>query len=275
MTDADALFAKMAVFLRRRRDLTKDDEARAFADEHLGGNERLLGIAQLEIYREQFWLRHTGSLVEDFPGVGGVIGVASWNRLVEEYLVTFRPESYSLRNLGDRFPAFVGERDWLEERRLASDMARLEWAHVEVFDAEDAPPLAPNRLAAVPDDAWEGARLLLDPGLRVLAFDYPVVPLRRALLRARDAGSSEPLPLPERAPCHLAVHRRERLIHHDALEPLAFALLERVAGGAPLGTACERAAEASGITVDEIGTRVEGWFSEWARLGYIVDVETG
>jgi hypothetical protein len=272
MTDAAELQRKMADFLRRRRDLGKDDEARAFALAHLGDNARLSGVEMLEIYREQFWLRHTGSLVEDFPGVGGIVGSEDWNRLVVEYLLAHRPETYTLRDLGAKLPSFIATRSFLENAALVADMARLEWAHVEVFDADDTPALDPKKLAAVPEDAWEGARLVPDPGLRLLRFEYPVIPLRKRLLAAEDG--EEPIPLPEPEQSHWAVHRRERGIFHDALEQSAFSLLDRLVRGRPLGKACEEASRELGLSVEELGGKLEGWFAEWARLGYVVDVVT-
>ena len=71
MTSEAELQATSAKLLLRRRDLTKDDEAIAFAKEHIAGNARVSPVEQLETYREQYWWRHTGSLVEDFQGVGG------------------------------------------------------------------------------------------------------------------------------------------------------------------------------------------------------------
>jgi hypothetical protein len=270
MSGAAELQQRMAELLRRRKNLGKDEEACGFSEAHIGGNDRLSPVQQLEIYREQFWLRHTGSLVEDFPGLGGVIGQAAWERLVEEYLTLHAPQSFTLRDLGDRLPAFVESRTWLEERELATDMARLEWAHVEVFDADDAKKLDPAKLAAVPEAAWEGARLVPDPGLRLLAPSYPVVSLRRALLAARETNAD--VPLPEREPSFIAVHRREHRIHHDRLEPDEHALFVRIAAAAPLGKACESTAEALGTPVQALGERLEGWFASWARLGYVVDV---
>jgi hypothetical protein len=265
----------MADFLRRRRDLGKDDEARAFALAHLGDNARLSGIEMLEIYREQFWLRHTASLVEDFPGVGGIIGSEDWNRLAVEYLVAHRPETFTLRDLGSRLPGFIATRTWLEHAPLVADMARLEWAHVEVFDAEDVAPLDPKKLAAMPEDAWEGARLVPDPALRLLRLEYPVIPLRRRLLTAEHDHEHAELTLPERASSQWAVHRRERGLFHDALDLPAYSLLERLARGRPLGAACEEASQALGLSVEALGEKLEGWFAEWARLGYVVDVVSG
>src|SRR5204862_1087507 len=97
----------MAVLLRRGRALTRDAGVVEAARLHIRGNDRLSPVEQLEIYREQFWLRHTASLLEDFPGLSGILGQADWERLVEAYLAETSLSSHSLRELGEALPAFV------------------------------------------------------------------------------------------------------------------------------------------------------------------------
>lgn len=272
MTTAASLQQRIAGFLRHTRDLARDDEARRFADEHLTGNDRLSPVEQLEIYREQFFLRHTDSLVDDFPGLGGILGQAAWDALVWAYLATVVPTSYDLGELGEGLPAFIRARAGLEHRELLVDMATLEWHHVVVFSAPDHPRLDPAKLASVPEGAWESARLVTDPALRLLRVRYPVGALRRRLIAARDAQDSEPVTLPaEEASC-LAIHRRDHLIQHDVLEPSAFELLNAIASGEPLGRACETAASRAGVALETLGQRLEGWFGVWAARGYVVDV---
>ena len=68
----------MAELLRRRRALPRDAEVAERARLLIRGNDRLSPVEQLEIYREQFWLRHTASLLEDFPGLSGILGQEAW-----------------------------------------------------------------------------------------------------------------------------------------------------------------------------------------------------
>jgi hypothetical protein len=264
----------LAGFLRRRRELAHDEEARIFAASELGENARLAPVEQLEIYREQFYLRHTASLVEDFPGVGGILGQEAWDRLVWDYLTNVAPTSYDLGDLGAGFAEFAATRDSLEPRDLVVDMARLEYAHIEVFDAPDAPPLDPAKLGAVPEDAWERARLVPDPGLRLLELRYPVLELRRAILAQDEHSDDGALELPAPKHGYFAIHRRKLAIFHDELEPDAFALLTRIVHGEPLGTACEGAARDLGVAVEALGAKLERWFSEWSARGYVVDVSS-
>jgi len=272
MTSAAALQHPFAAFLRHTRDLATNEAARRFAEEHLSGNERLSPVEQLEIYREQFFLRHTDSLVEDFPGLGGILGQTAWDELVWAYLATVPPTSHDLNELGAGLPRFIEAREGLEHRDLLVDMATLEYHHVVVFSAPDHARLDPAKLAGVPEDAWETARLVTDPALRLQRVRYPVEALRRRLIEARDEPDSPAVPLPTPAPSCLAIHRREHFIRHDVLEPLAYELLAAIASGEALGKACETAASRTGVALEELGSRLEAWFGGWAARGYVVDV---
>jgi hypothetical protein len=271
MTELSKLQGFVAELLRRRGALPKDAELSRLVAQHVSGNDRLSPIEQLEIYREQFWLRHTSALVEDFPGLGGILGQEDWQRLVEGYLLERAPTSFSLRDLGEGLPAFVERSTWLPERRLCTDMARLEWAYVEVFDAPDAGKLEPDRLAALPLDAWETARCVLSPALRLLPVRYPVADLRRALKRSTENG--EAVPLPAEMPQNLVIYRGTNLrIFDKEVGDAAFGLLHALAEGEPLLTACERAAAVAAARSETIESELQGWFASFGELGFIVDV---
>src|SRR6185436_876216 len=111
----------------------------------------------------------------------------------------------SLRDLGDRLPGFVERSEWLPHRELCTDMSRLEWAFIEAFDAPNAAPLDPKKLAAIPADAWPNARFVLDPALRLLRVRCPVGAIRGEL---REKKVHVPIPAP--AAQKLVVYRAQR-----------------------------------------------------------------
>ena len=268
MTSLGETQAWMAEMLRRRRALTDDPEAVRTAPTFAAGNERLLPVEQVEIYREQFWLRHTSSLVEDFEGLGAVAGQANWERLIERYLEAHPPLSFSLRDLGDRLPAFVEAATWLPHHELCVDMARVEWAYVEAFDAPDAEPLDPGRLAAVPEAAWETAVLKLSPALRLLRVRYPVAALRKAIRTQPGAVA-----IPEREPQNLVVYRgATRNLYHQVLSNGPFSLLEALAAGTPLVEACQQAMRNVPEEARDIEASLGAWFKAWAENAWIVAV---
>lgn len=267
MNDLDEIQAFFSTQLRSRRALPRDptvsEQARALVKTH----GTLSPVERLEIYREQFWLRHTSSLVEDYPGVSGILGQATWQALVEGYLDACPPNSYTLRDLGLRFPAYIASQTQLESHRLCLDMACLELAYLEIFDAADEPPVSPEALAAVPEEAWETARVVFQPALRVLHLAYPVAALRRALLEDHD---EVPLPAPEAQ--HSLVFRRDLQLFHEPLAPAEHALLEALLAGTPLVPACQAAIARVPTAEVAIAENVATWFQGWAARGFVTAI---
>jgi hypothetical protein len=267
MTDLAELQRELVEALRQGRSLASDPKWAGFAATHVAGNERLSPVEQLEIYREQFWLRHTSSLVEDFPGLGGILGQAAWEKLAEQYLREVVPDSYTLRDLGSQLPRVIAQAAWLPHQALCLDMARLELAYIEVFDAADSAPLAPERLTVLAEDDLLRAKLAIAPSVRLLSLDYPVADLRRAL----RAEGDEAVAIPEPAPQHLVVYRRDLGLWDMPVSRAAFALLAGLARGMPLGAAAESAANTPEAEA-ELGAKIGDWFREWTTKGLIHDV---
>jgi hypothetical protein len=261
---------QLAGMLTRRRALDRDGEAVAFANLHLSGSEELSPVEQLEIYREQFWLRHTHALLEDFPGVAAILGQSAWESLSERYLCAHLPESFTLRNLGEKLPEFVATDRSLPHHTLVLDMARLEWAYVELFDAADPAPLGVNELSRFGEEALGAARLLLSPGVRLLRLSYPVVELRKRILLA---GSDEDVALPAPESCSLVVYRADLAILHERLEPEPFTLLDALSRGEALLAACESACAPGPEATARVAACVGEWLARWVQLKWIVGIE--
>jgi hypothetical protein len=268
--------------LQAQRALPSDAGIRTEAADRLTGNERLEPVEQLEIYREQFWLRHTASLVEDFPGVGGILGQSDWERLVESYLQAFTPSSWTLRELGRHFPGHVARSAQLPQGRLphgqlCSDMARLEWTFIELFDAADCPPLDLAKLATLPPDVLETGHIVLSPALRLLEVNYPVADLRMQLLGSRRNGHEGPgVEIPDPVAQQLVLYRaNDRRLYHRPVNPEAFALLSALERRLSLEAACEHALQAWPEHAERLQQNVAGWFQAWAQRGWIVDVVPG
>ena len=171
-----------------------------------------------------------------------------------------------MRDLGRYLPEHVEQVTFLEHHELCVDMARLEWLYIELFDAPDVAPLDPEKLAAIPGEAWERAQISLNPALALLEVRFPVAELRTKLREA-----TEPVPIPDPARQQLVLYRRERNLYHLAVDAAAFALLGELRQGTPLVTACERTVAQSG-DVGSLEENLFTWFRQWGELGWIVDV---
>ena len=232
---------------------------------YIAGSSRLSPTAQLEIYREQFWLRHVGALEEDFATLHHLLGHEAFHELAERYLAAHPPVDFSLRDLGAKLPGFVATHPEYSVDALVVDCARLEWGFVDAFDAADAPPLDPAAIAGIAEDAWPAARLSFHPSMQAVSLAHPAHEYRAAV----RAGTAPIRPDPR--PTYVVVYRGPTMLQYVTVEPLAFELLLRLAGGEPLGAACEELAGSR--AAHELETKVGEWFQAWTRYGWVSAVD--
>jgi hypothetical protein len=263
--------AIMRDVLRREVPLTEDPEQQAIAESLVRGNERLSSTEQLNIYREQFFLRHVDSLVDDFPGVIELVGEDTFDLLARAYLRKHPPDSFSLRDLSIQFPGFLRTQTQLEHVGLAADMADFEWALLETFDAGSLPALDPAILSSLGEDDWDRAILTLDPSLKLLHLRYPVHELRPRLIDDEEVDTPE---LPESSgDVYLAVYRHVLRITWYPLERQAWQTLQQIQAGKPLSEALDVVAEQlCEEEVQAMTEKVGTWFSTWVQLGWLRDV---
>lgn len=267
----------MALLLRHGRSLRKSEEMGVACARHFSGNDRLSPSEQVDIYRQQFWLRHTSTLIEDFPGLSGLLGQKAWENFVEGYLMTRGYDVFALKNLGQGLAehlASLGEEFFSEfgvERQLLFEMAELEWAYLKAFDLGDDAPLSAEKLAQIPPTAWAGARFVLSPTVSLLRFQYPVADLRRKIRLTPDAVLG---PSAEKAPHNLIVYRRERTLWDKRVSSAAFLLLLEFSKGTALVPACEAVIQRDPDAEKVLEEQLMEWFTLWGRLGWIVDVVT-
>ncbi len=219
------------------------------------GNSRISPLAQIEIYRDQFWWRHIGCLADDYPTLRALVGPAAFDELCARYLKAYPTQGFLLRDLGKDLAAFLET----ESDRLLVDVARVEWAFVDAFDAADLPKLDPQSIDGVSEDLWPHARITLHPSIVLLDLQFPADDVRVA------QRTGKPVTRPEPAPRCIAVYRRDLLLYAEPLERSAFSVLCAIAAQNTLSEACASAGDAE----EKIGA----WFSRWASLGWISRVD--
>jgi hypothetical protein len=246
-------------------------------------NDRLTSFERLEIYNRQYWFRLYSAFEEDFPGLQAILGRPRFDALMRAYLTDCPSESFTLRNLGSRLEAWLGEHSEHlgPHPKLAMDMVRLEWAHIEVFDSEDRPRLSAEKLAGI----GESSTLRLQPHLRVLALSYPVDDLllevrtengsaassannanvARKRRRVRHVASLKPKPL------HLAIHRHQNTVWYKELSAEEFALLKALMASRTLGEAIEAALKDSALPEEQRPAFLQGAFASWSMLGWFTN----
>lgn len=245
-------------------------------------NDRLDSFARLQIYNQQYWWRLLGNFGEDFPGLRAVIGQRKFDRLATAYLESCPSMSWSLRDLGEKLEGFIAEHPEYvaPHEKLAGEMVRVEWARTVAFDGEERPRLDPARLAKI---APEKLRIGLQPYISLIEMWHPIDDLLGKLKEAKiETGSvsnavaatrarryKRLLARPQKQPLYLAVHRHDLSVYYKRLEPAAFRLLTGLRDGETLDAACANALAGSKELPEQSAAKVQAWFSNWMRLGWL------
>jgi len=224
---------------------------------------------RLAIYHDMYILRMEEALQSDYPALQHLLGDAGFRALVTGYVRAHPSRSYSLNFLGRHLPDYVRRAPGLRRRAFCHDLARLEQAVAEVFDAPEEAPLRADAVAAVPAEAWAGARLRPIAAFRLLAFAYPV---NAYLQSVRDEEHAHPATT--RRPSWVAVSRRGYTVWRQDLTREGYGLLRRIVGGETVGDAVAAALrDRRGRGTGE--SELFDWFRGWVGAGIFRDVETG
>lgn len=236
---------------------------------HLGPLERLA------IYHAMYPLRMEEALATDYPALKHFLGEREFFALARGYAQAFPSRSFTLNPFGRRLPEYLvtaparaGHRRAAGVRRRAfcRELARLELALTEVFDAPEVPALSEEAIAGVPAEAWENARLTPVAAFRLLALRYPA----SAYL---DSVSDEAHghPAVRRQDGWVVVYRRDYAVYRQDLGRAAHDVLADLAAGATVGRAVAAALKRRGAARARADDFFR-WFRQWTAAGFFAQV---
>jgi hypothetical protein len=224
------------------------------------------GGSLLRIYRHAYRARLIAALRDNFGTLPRAMGDEAFDALAAAYVDQHSSRNPSIRWFGDRLAEFMREHEALVPHPAFIDLARMEWALREAFDAADAPLLSRETLAALPADAWPTLQLRVHPTVQMLQMDWAVEPAWKAL--QNEADDEPALPEPQALPHRLLVWRPVLDTRwRSATSALEAALLDALRGGGTFAALCERAASAVGD--DAAAPQVVGFLQQWVAEGLL------
>lgn len=186
---------------------------------------------RVNIYAQMYFARLLDALYEDFPRVAAFLGCERFRDLVRAYLKEHSSTYPSLRHLGRYFADFLDTQpEMLEALPFLSDLARLEWTRLEVFDAPDAEPLQLQHLQHLPPEDWPALRFHLIPACHLLHSVWPVHEIWAA-------GEGEIWSAQVR-PTVVRIWRQEFAVYHTSMDAVEQQALVRVRQGEPFAAIC-------------------------------------
>jgi len=226
---------------------------------------------RLAVYANAYFVRIHDCLRDDFGALARAIGPGAFHDLVKTYLMAHPPSQPSLRHAGKDLAAFLETEPFaaIFGRRCAyaADLARLEWAMTDAFDARDAEVLPREALARVPPEAWAELRFRTIPALEVVSLAWPVHIVRERF--DQDGGKETwdtPPPL-EPAQTHVRVWRRDERVYYSAIPGLEAETLKTVQRGETFGVVCELVAQ--GLGENAAATHAVDLLEAWVSGGLL------
>lgn len=220
-------------------------------------------VLRLDVYRHAYYIRLEEALAHDFPALRTAVGDQACGRLMATYLQAHPSTSPTLRDLGCALPC------WLRGQGMPAhaDLALVEWAVLDAFDAADALPLDPEILAQIPPERWGDLRVHLHPSvtLRELSSNAAV------FWQEVRAGTSPP-PLAEAKRNWLAIARGRDGPCLTSLSEAQHAVLSRLERGEAVAAVCQGVVDV--IAADAVPDCVAQTIARAVASGWICAMTT-
>lgn len=217
-----------------RTALLGGEPAGALADLVAGG---LPIDSRLAIYRHHVATSLSELLESVYPVVCRLVDRRFFGYAADAFISACPPAGPCLFEYGAGFPDFLVRLEPCRTLAWLPDVARLEWAMHRAWFADDATPLDPRLLAAIPADERAEARVRLDPSVTLLTSPFAV----DDIWRANQPGAPEILVSADAGPVHLEIRRHGDEVFVRRLHAPAWAFRSALRAGSTLAEAGERA----------------------------------
>ena len=211
------------------------------------GDDRLSAEDRVDIYANMYFYRILDALKEDFPATLAVLGDDNFHNLITGYLLEYPPTEPSISYCGRHLATYLRRHPLREDAPFVADLAKLERAIVEVFQGPDAPALESDSLRAVTPEEWPAIKLRIHPSAQILALDWRVSELLRAVEEQR------PWKRADQSAVEVLVWRRDARVFYRDLERVEADALEAASRSATFAEICDVVAADAG-SEDPIAT---------------------
>jgi hypothetical protein len=210
---------------------------------------------RLAVYSNAYRIRLAEALAANMPHLRELLGPEEFAAVAGRYIDEHPSQFASIRWFGDRLAQQL-ERSHAAQPWIA-ELARWEWALAASFDAEDAPTVGIEALAAVAPDDWGELHMTFHPSVQQLELQTNAQALFKALSEEQPAPA--PAMLDRSQPWLLwRQDLKTRYRSLDAAESAAFAVMRN---GGTFGDMCEALCEWH--DADEVPLAAAGMLKRW------------
>ncbi len=238
------------------------DDVSDIAD-HIQSTDAYSHPTRLNVYRFGYAARLRDVLAADYAILYQLIGHDAFEVIANHYIAAHPSQHPSLRFAGKDFANYIQQEPLVQQSPILAELARLEWAFVDAFDAEDSPAIAPEVIHTIPAENWPDVHFEFHPSVIFLPLSWNAVDLWTSIKEEGRTIPFEQLP----APAACIVWRQDLAVQYRLLSPSETAFFVQAQQGATFATLCETLLE--WYTPEETVNQAAQFIMQWVHAGLI------
>ena len=223
----------------------------------------------LGVYANAYAGRLIDVLKTNFEKVATLLGQAEMDRLGRDYVRAYPSPFRNARWFGSHWPEFLAGALPPPQARLLSDLATLERALNDVFDAADATPLQIADLAVLTPADWPGVVFSPLTATRRITLSSNAA----AVWRALNAGTATPRAELCHEPQRILTYRHDGNAHFRELGYEEGMMWDEMTKGLSFSSLCEMVSMQGGE--DGAAARAAGYLPSWITAQMLAGPEEG
>lgn len=216
---------------------------------------------RLSVYAEGYFLRIVEVIEADFPLTHKILGHEKFLELICDYLKVYPSSTPNISEVSSKLSLFVKTHHFQKNKPYLSDAVSLEWNLIESFYANSMPDFNLLTLSGISEEQWENAKIVCDPSLRILSYDWPIDILWHNHTKDNFNLFEQKL---KRKNIYLSVFRSVT-VSVEEITRTEYKCLKLMKDGYALGTITDR------LNVEP--EHLTKWFSKWVHSGLIKRID--
>ena len=218
------------------------------------------------VYRHAYGSRLVEAVRNDHGLLHIYLGDEMFDEMGYAYVAANPSQQPNLRWFSQDLPAFLKEAAPYSKYPILSDLAALEKALNDAFDAQDAPALAVADMTGFAPEIWHDLKFKVHPS----AIRLDLATNASAVWRALKNDETPPDAVNLEEPCRLLIWRQDVIPLFRELSAEEAMMWDEAAGGIPFGVLCSMLA-----THDDpegAAARGAGYLHGWVTAGLLTGV---
>ncbi|PCH85581.1 MAG: DUF2063 domain-containing protein [Piscirickettsiaceae bacterium] len=232
--------------------------------QHIQSTPTYSASERLNIYAYAYKARLKEALETDYEKLHNYLGDEQFDQLLELYIKKHPSKHTSLRHFGTSMVTLLSEEAPYKQLPVLAEIATIEAAFADSFDAKDANVVTLDNLAALPPAAWETLNFSFQPSLQLPPLSFNSFDIWKALGNEQAPPETEPF---EQANMWVIWRDIELISRYRPLSEAEAAALSLAVVGMPFPTICEELL--NHFTEDETPLKAISFLQNWVQEGLI------